>query len=301
MEKIENEEMLDLKEPEIPEEADKSFKTLFVDSEKEARETNREIEKILYNNFYIEDLKKALLEKYGKNFFEYTYLNNLIGHLNAIDSPVTNKMDILADMEEIPIVDTIYKYGDCDYVIKTIDNQKISFSSISGFLRDKIEKIEGNEYLEHYINSVESLKERESGCHGLSIYLSKILHNYINMPNNLITGYPSYYIDKNKYLHSWIELNVDGELKVMDSTNNVVMNKDAYYKIKNIKEQEILSIISSENIVSDDKKYGDIIDKIDLKTYLTARDEIIENINKVENKLDNKVSMNKTKDDGEER
>ncbi|MBO6233022.1 MAG: hypothetical protein J6N78_03060 [Clostridia bacterium] len=308
MENKENIEDLNSNGPTIPEEADKSFKTLFIDSENESRKTNNDINNILSRNFDLVSLKNELREKYGKDFFEYTYINNLIGLINSVDC-LEDKKVLLTEIDSLPIVDSVYKFDESNYMILTKDNKKIKFTTISSFLKDNLDEIDGNEYLEYFIDTVDYIEKREQKCHDLSIYLSAILENYLKISNNLVTGNPSYYVDKNKYLHSWVEFKDkenDNEPKVMDATQNLIMDKDSYYLLKNIKKEEIVSIISSKDIVSDSKKYSSIINKIDLKTYLTSRDEIIENIKKVENKLENKTShdkksQDKTNDDGEER
>ena len=85
----------------------------------------------------------------------------------------------------------------------------------------------------------------------------------------------------------------DQLIRLLDSTFNVIMNKEGYYLLRHV---EPISKIDSKSITEDWYKYGELLYKLDLKTYLTYRDEIINDLEK------NKQLFQKAKEDeGEER
>ena len=65
------------------------------------------------------------------------------------------------------------------------------------------------------------------------------------------------------------------------------MDKSSYYRLHHIGEQDICSVISSEEIISDKRDFGDLINILDSKTYLTSRHEIIRDIDRNKHLFDN--------------
>lgn len=116
--------------------------------------------------------------------------------------------------------------------------------------------------------------ERQGQCHFKSIELSNIIEN----PHNVVTGFVHGTSDFSKFLHTWIEIFLNGNWYVFDYTLNACINKDGYYFIKHA---EPLSVISKENIA---REYpllcGDDSTKFNVKEYLLFRDEIIRDLDR---------------------
>ena len=117
-------------------------------------------------------------------------------------------------------------------------------------------------------------------CHEKSMAISQILGS----SNEVVTGYICGLSNKQKYLHSWVEVKLaDNYPVVIDYTINAVMNRDGYYLLKHPK---ILNRVSNEDIKNDQKyilSFSETVQSINIKEYLVFRDEIMRDINK--NKL----------------
>ena len=74
-------------------------------------------------------------------------------------------------------------------------------------------------------------RERHCKCHSSSIMVS----NSIDDRHKIATGYVYEFGEGSKYLHSWIELKIDGRDFVIDTTRNLLIPKKFYYYIRNIK------------------------------------------------------------------
>ena len=281
----------------IDSELNKNYKFLFEKPEEESKEISKHVDEMQRSLFSRSQLKEELRKKYGNEFFEYTYLDTLINYLTAKDS-MYDKMMILEEMESLDIVKDIYMINDSEYSVIT-DKGTISFTTIDAFLENNKEKCKydtdlAKKYIDKYEEEVTTMSGRANSCHVLSINIAKILQMYYDIPSDVVTGYPSYYVDENRYLHSWNELEIDGVKQVIDSTMNTLMNKEGYYLIRNIKENENISKVSAIDLLRDDRQYRKLLDDLDLKTYLTCRDEIIKDLEK------NKNLFQRT-DEGEER
>lgn len=121
---------------------------------------------------------------------------------------------------------------------------------------------------------------RTGECHRRAVEFSKKLKN-MGIENDVVTANRCITADKTKYLHSWIEFKINGQELVLDYTQNVVMNKEGYYALNHI--DKIISKINCADIINDEKIYKQIHNGdyyIDLKTYLTCRDEIMRDLQK---------------------
>lgn len=269
----------------VDSELNRNYNFLFERPEERPKQITDEVEEIRQKYLYRSQVKNELRKRYGNEFFEYTYLDTLINYLTATDSNY-DKMMLIEEIEGLDIVKDMYLINNSEYSIIT-DRGTISFTKIDTFLENNKEKCKDDTlsktYIDKYEQDVNTMSGRANSCHVLSINIAKILQVYYDIPSDVVTGYPSYYVDKNRYLHSWDELQIDGNKQVIDSTMNVVMNKEGYYLIKNIKENENISRVSAINLLLDDRTYGALLDEIDLKTYLTCRDEIIKDLEKNKN------------------
>lgn len=274
-------------------EINQNYEFLFEDPEKKSLDIGKEVNDLMKQGIYIDDLKQILADKYGEEFFEYSYLNSLIHQLTDKDCEYS-KEDVLEAILSIDsVVDDVYSFGNESYLIKT-KKGSISFTTIDKFVEDKLDGKPKAQYLDEYCDETSSSETRKNGCHVLSMNAARIFSVCLGIESDVVTGYADYFVPQNSYTHSWNEFEDEGQTKVMDSTMNVVMNKEGYYLLSHIDENRILSKVSAKNLMEDDRKYGEIINRMDLKTYLTARDEIIRDLDR------NSHIFNKS-DEGEER
>lgn len=129
-------------------------------------------------------------------------------------------------------------------------------------------------------DDIKNMESRAGKCHYAAVDYSKRLKS-IGIDNDVVTAKRCITADKIIYLHSWNEFKIDGKEHVLDYTQNVVMNKEGYYSLNHI--QQIISRINCVDIENDSNIYKQIDNEefyIDIKTYLTCRDEIIRDLQK---------------------
>lgn len=274
-------------------EINQNYEFLFEDPETKSLEIGKEINNLMNQGVYIEDLKQMLADKYGEEFFEYSYLNNLIHQLTDRDCRYSKEDVLEAILSVESVVDDVYSFGNETYLLKTKEGS-ISFTTIDEFVKDKLDGKPKAQYLDEFCDEVSSSETRKNGCHVLSMNGARIFSACLGIESDVVTGYTQYYVPQNSYTHSWIEFEDEGQTKVMDSTMNVVMNKEGYYLLSHMDNERILAKVSAKSLMEDDRKYGDIINRMDLKTYLTSRDEIIRDLDRNSHVFDRS-------DEGEER
>lgn len=107
-------------------------------------------------------------------------------------------------------------------------------------------------------------------------------------PSKIVTGYNYGYTDKSKFLHSWVEVTIDGKDYVIDGTLNAMFNKEGYYKLRKIK---VLNEITKDELRQDMIKYGKFIEEIGIDVYYVFRDEIIKDLEKNNELFENKKNL----------
>ena len=118
------------------------------------------------------------------------------------------------------------------------------------------------------ISELESQK-RKGQCHSKSLFLG-----IANEKSNILTGY--YTFENETALHSVVEIiDENGNPKILDWTRNLIIDEDIYVKL--FKFNTITKIDSS--LVFDEIESLAKLD-IDLKTYLTFRDELLKDMEK---------------------
>lgn len=263
---------------------------LFEKPEEEAREINKKIQALMRTCTDIEKIKQIIARDYGngEEFFEDTYLNDLIVYLTSKEYEGKEKL-LLDEMKILLNVNNTEELGNGIYKIERKDGD-IVFRTVNSFLEHNLpkEKFETDKDLIKYVDTVQDLAKRTSKCHSLALDVAAILMHYFRINATVVTGYNSYYVPNNRYLHSWLELESFGKPYVLDSTSNFVMNKEAYYMLRKVQENEILSKISADQVLEDGKKYFNILNELDLKTYLTARDELVRDLEKNKHLFENK-------------
>lgn len=115
-------------------------------------------------------------------------------------------------------------------------------------------------------------EERIGNCHQFCIEFVQLF----NFKCNIATGYVAPLSQKNKNLHSWIELTLWGENMVLDFTRGLMFNKEGYYYLKNINENEV-QLISRETFLKEINifKYLAKNDAFLTKLYLANREDAL--------------------------
>lgn len=88
-------------------------------------------------------------------------------------------------------------------------------------------------------------RDRHGNCHTAAVLVSTAITD----KNHVATGYCYSFGEGAKYLHSWVELDIDGKTFVIDTTRNLLMPKKAYYFVRNI--EGPVYKISSETLKSE--------------------------------------------------
>ena len=275
---------------ELNQDTNRNYDWLFINPERRAMQIQKNIDNIIAINDNDEKkVKKAIKETVGDGveFYDDSYLTDLIGFIYSKDY-LYMRDDIIALIGTFPFVKDIKKSGQF-LQIETNDGV-IECSAISDMIRNS-GKVHGNDTqskaVEDLCVSIERIKKRQSNCHDFSMTAAELFQYKFDVPSNVVTGYPKYYVPENKYLHSWMELKLKGKDYVLDFTRNTLMDKSSYYRLHHIGEQDICSVISSEEIISDKRDFGDLINILDSKTYLTSRHEIIRDIDRNKHLFDN--------------
>ena len=253
-------------------ETNKNYDFLFIKPEEEARRLVEEINMLMGKYHDSHKLKQVLIEKYGDETFDLSYLNELIDRLNSNENSFDEK-EIIEEIANISNVREVINLQSGDYTI-IMDQGKLEFSDIGDFI-GKINNSEKSKEMKEFLIKVSSLHERMNHCHAESINLALLLERDLGISCKIVTGYASYFVSKNRYMHTWNELTIDGKEYVIDSTMNTCINKDGYYLLRNIDEKENITSLDSKIVKDDFKNHIDFIEEIDLKTYLTCRDEVM--------------------------
>lgn len=127
-----------------------------------------------------------------------------------------------------------------------------------------------------HIRGIET-RERHGTCHASAAAVSKNLDNQ----NKVATGYVYTFGEGYKYLHSWVEVEIEGEWFVIDVTRNLIMKKESYYKIRNINGR--VYKISRDTLINDEpiRRVLDSENQWLNKLYLSNRHQAIEVYNQI--------------------
>lgn len=275
----------------------RNFNLLFKKPEEEAYKIDEKVKEMMGEGVYIDDLKQYLVDNYGSEFFDYSYLDGLLYMLtdkkckypkdvvySAINAETIEETAIAGKFQIIANTENPYDTESArSFTIKSKENgeQVLQFSTVEKFLEGYLEGKTPSEELEKYEEEISTEECRSSRCHEFAIYASRLLSKELGIQGKIVTGYTHYYVPQYNCLHSWIETETEDGPVVIDSTMNAVMDKEGYYKLKHIDEKSIISEISTEDLLSDMEKYEEVIekiDKVDYKTYLTMRDEIVKSL-----------------------
>jgi len=125
--------------------------------------------------------------------------------------------------------------------------------------------------LKKYFPTIDQ-EDRIGNCHQFCMEFVK----QFNFDSNIATGYVAPLSEKNKNLHSWIELTLWGENMVLDFTRGLMFNKEGYYYLKNINKNEV-HLISRETFLKELNIFKYLADNDNLltKLYFANREEAL--------------------------
>ena len=125
--------------------------------------------------------------------------------------------DKLSDQEKIAFLNELMGFKDYVKKVKIARNEKFNLPEVF------IETIEGDIRAIQFSDYVPDVKEifpfiekdeRHGNCYDFAYDISLNL----GVPNHIVTGYIYGYSDKAKFLHSWVEVVLNGEEYVIDGT-----------------------------------------------------------------------------------
>ena len=208
----------------------RNYDWLFVKPEQRAKELQKEISEIIATNNNEEGPVKRELAELGKGveYYDDSYLSDLISFIFSKEN-ADIKGDVIEFIKTFPYVKNISESG--QFIQIETNDGIIECASISDLIRNS-GKASGEDRqskaIEMFCRSIECIQSRQSNCHDFSITASEIFHYDFSKENQIVTGYPRYYVPENKYLHSWVELTIQGKEYVLDFTKNTIMDKQSY-------------------------------------------------------------------------
>ena len=93
--------------------------------------------------------------------------------------------------------------------------------------------------------------------------------------SSLLTGYISY--EDIDILHTVVECEKDGKIKIVDYTKNLIMDKEEYIGLTNFR---IIQRISRDDFLRDNRIINRCMPRMSLVVYLCFRDEIMKDLKK---------------------
>lgn len=266
-----------------------TYKLLFETPEEESEKIDSMRYTMLFGTKHskedVERVKQYIkyVHGYEKDYFAYKEIDDNIQYLTS--KSYRNKKQEYIDKikEHDDIVKSVTQTGNNSYEIETVDG-KISFSTIDELATDRAELLVASsdeEGIRKYFNDISNFETRLHRCHRLGVYAAHILDEFLGIKNQMVTGYTCFATEKSKYLHTWNEFKMGEKEYVLDSTLNVIMNKEGYYLLRHV--EEVLDRIDSDKVIEDFEKYGEKITQYGIKAYATARDLLIKDFEKLYN------------------
>lgn len=222
-----------------------------------------------------------------ENVMFQEYLDKLYAENQDVDSFDTYAKDILT-LQYIAYHTSKMAPG----VITKQDTALLRAGFVSQFKRTekgfKFTDWQGNEVNVSKLSSVKPIKKefpyltdfskRTGTCHHDSIILALMTGN---VNSKVVTGNITSLAKDHKILHSWVEfVNREGKERVADSTFNLIMDKEDYYRLR---KAEPLASLSTQQIV-DDIYLGllnsEPVQQMDYKVFLLYHDDILKDFYK---------------------
>ena len=254
--------------------ADRTFEQLFIEYEKEGQEWKERYFKAIADGD--NETLEALIDEakqVGDVYRNDNDINNFISYFTSSAFSYGDMMNKIVRMETMPEIDKV-EYNAPNGVLKIytkngyVPGDLITVNMLSKSLR-----------WFRYDEEITSLTRRVGQCHHRSLELADNLKYELNLSPTIVTGQASSLAEKCNVLHTWLEVQIQGKPYVLDYTMNALIDKDAYYKIKHVKENETCRI-SYEDYMYDKPIIRPLLESKDLKykQYLFYRDEIMRDL-----------------------
>lgn len=234
------------------------LKERYVVPEKEASEAT---DKMYYKYGQLLSSKKWLMAELLNRIYNFKIINFLIHDLfkncsrNEVDF---DKNVILSLVDGLNAFDTNVEFNGNKILVKSksITLEAEIFSKREPNIKLLLPKIE--------------TVERCRYCHYNSIQTALYMDYCKNVLNKIVTGNVYDLSYKSRYLHSWVEFSENNKDMVLDPTQNIIIEKNQYYKLMHVRKTHNLS---SNQIKADIDFINAIIDfdPLFLKVYLTDR------------------------------
>ena len=237
----------------------KNFKELYIVPDKKSEEWDEKV----FELGYAEDIEAldAHMSTADMIYMEEYQISTALDSFTDKTVPKKEKRRLLNALTSIDYIDSVK----IEKSQVSIDGEKFKVRAFR--LSDCTDALKDDKDIE--------TRDRKGKCHIKSMEISLLF----GQDNDVVTGYVYGMSDKAKYLHSWVEFKNPNDVEfVIDYTQNIIINKEAYYYIKHA---EPLSRISRENLVKDREKIYNKLNKIgtiNIKEYLTFRDELFKDM-----------------------
>ena len=269
-----------MNKPEKPRnQADETFEQLFIEAEKQGQEWKEKYYKALSSGD-VETLETLIAEakEVGDVYKNDNEINNFISYFTSSAFSYGEMMNKIVALETLPEVDKV-EYNAPNGVLKIytkngyVSGDLITVNLLSKSLR----------WL-RYDEEITSLTRRVGQCHHRSLELADNLKYELNLSPVIVTGQASSLAEKCSVLHTWLEVQIQGKPYVLDYTMNALIDKEAYYKIKHVKENETCRIDYGDYMY-DKPIIRPLLESKELKykQYLFFRDEIMKDLKKEKN------------------
>ena len=210
-------------------------------------------------NFYARGYLFTRIEPWR---YELDYMLRNFTLSNVSDEEVDKIIDTCKNLQKRKVKD-IKRKGRDSISIKLKNGREINAVAITSWFND----------IDQVLPQI-TTNDRLHKCHTMSRKLAvELLQN--NIPSFIATGVVNELSKKDKYLHSWVEMEKDGKDLVLDPTKNIIMRKENYYYLYQAEEVER---IEAETLYNDEEMFWDLcsVDPYYSKLYLYSRDEAIE-------------------------
>jgi hypothetical protein len=202
--------------------------------------------------------------------------------LSPLSNPFTLENNMLSTIDRF--TDESISNEEIDgWINYTLENNKMDLLSITYSDRNKINFILFNKTISaeklsskypkiaKFFPEIQKLDTRKGKCHFASIVLAKGLEDSAKVvTGSVYTTTPSF-----RFLHSWVEEEIDDKTYCYDYTFNISMLKEDYYRLLHAK---VFEKISWQQIEQDEKSIIKLVATnpiIYSKLYLTSRDEAL--------------------------
>lgn len=236
----------------------------------------------------IYDRTRSMFEEDRENNLWYTIINDALMHNEEETiASMTQGLDIDYMSEFLVNFIKIFTLNHTDDVNDELKARKKSLSKYHSkyikhiFMNENelyIKTIDGNIIVKplnsifpEFDDEIIATPKRTGKCHTKSVEMSEIFKN----KHKIVTSRIHTLSKKSEYLHTWLETNLHGEEVCLDYTKNLIVNKDAYYRLFHVGKTCKIDGVDFNN-EKDKVRY--LIDKDDLylKAYLSSRNETLE-------------------------